>query len=271
MIEKKRAALSVSHQCRLLSLNRSSLYIKPVGETEENLRICALLDRQYYVTPFYGSRRLKAWLSTQGYQVNRKRMRRLLKQVGWKTLYAAIRTTRPDKSHRVYPYLLKGLRVDHVNQVWETDITYIPMSHGFMYLCAVIDVYSRYIVGWGISNTMSGEWCAEVMETAISNHGDPAIVNCDQGSQFTSEVFTGMLKDHGIRISMDTRGRALDDIYIERFWRNIKYEEIYLHPYDNGLDLYKGVAGYMNFYNGQRLHQSLGYRPPKIVYYSLAA
>lgn len=266
MIDKADSAISVSAQGKLLGISRSGLYYRPCGEREENLAILRLLDEQYMKTPFYGVRRIVAWLGAKGYRVNRKRARRLMEQVGWQTIYRAPRTTTAQKRDHIYPYLLKNLEIWHSNQVWATDITYIPMKSGFMYLCAVIDVYSRYVVGWGVSNTMSAEWCAGIMEEAIGRHGTPEIVNTDQGSQFTSEAFTSLLREQGITISMDGKGRAIDNIFIERLWRTLKYEHVYLHVCEDGLSLYQGLEQYLDFYNNERLHQSLGYKSPESFY-----
>ena len=266
MIETETRSLTISAQCRLLRVNRSRFYYRPHGEREEDLAILRLLDEQYSQTPFYGTRRVVAWLSDKGYRVNRKRARRLMETMGWQTIYRAPRTTFPSSGDHIYPYLLKGLEIWHSNQVWATDITYIPMKHGFMYLCAVIDLYSRYVVCWGLSNTMSAEWCTGIMEEATNRHGVPCIVNTDQGSQFTSEVFTSMLKSKGITISMDGKGRAIDNIFVERLWRTVKYEHIYLHVYEDGVSLYQGLDWYFRFYNHQRQHQSLGHRTPEAFY-----
>ena len=259
-------SLSKRCQCRLLELHRSGLYYSPQPECAENLTLLRLLDQQYYETPFYGARRLTAWLQSKGYAVNVKRVRRLMQLMRWQTLYRRPRTTQRHPGHPVYPYLLKGLEVTHRNQVWQMDITYIPMKRGFLYLAAIIDLKTRYIVGWSINNTMTAEWTCDVMKEAIALHGAPEIVNTDQGVQFTSEVFTSLLKEQGIRISMDGKGRAIDNIFIERFWRSIKYEHIYLSPAHDGVELYEGVKRYINFYNTERLHQSLDYETPESRY-----
>jgi putative transposase len=255
--------LSQRRQCRLLGIHRSGLYYRPTAETAANLALLRLLDEQYFRTPFYGTRRLLALLRQQGYRINAKRLRRLMGIMDWQTLYRRPRTTKRHPAHPVYPYLLKDLRITRRNQVWAMDITYIPMQRGFLYLAAIIDVHTRYIVGWSISNTMSAEWTRQVMGEAIAEHGVPEIVNTDQGSQFTSESFTSLLSEHGIRISMDGRGRAIDNIFIERFWRSIKYEHIYLRPARDGVELYQGVQEYIRFYNTERGHQSLDYRTPE--------
>ena len=266
MVEPYCSLMSVSSQCRLLSLNKSSFYYIPTGESEENLSIMRKLDEQYFMTPFYGALRLTAILILSGYKVNIKRVRRLMKIVNWQTIYREPHTTTSDKTHYKYPYLLRGLRIMRCNQVWAMDITYIPMKTGFMYLTAIIDLHSRYVVQWSLSNTMSAEWCTEVLKEAIKNHGTPEIFNTDQGCQFTSEIFINTLVDNDIKISMDGRGRALDNIFIERLWRSVKYENIYLNVYENGLLLWEGLEKYFQFYNHQRLHQSLDYHTPKERY-----
>jgi len=242
MVEPKDETISVSGQCELLSLNRSSFYYTPACEKQENLTIMRILDEQYFSTPFYGVKRLTVLLQEKGFNVNEKRVRRLMKKINWRTIFREPRTTIMDATHYKYPYLLKGLEIERCNQVWAMDITYIPMKNGFMYLCAIIDLHSRYIVHWSLSNTMSAEWCNEVLKEAIEKHGKPEIFNTDQGGQFTS------------------------DIFIERFWKSVKYEDIYLNVYENGLSLWKGLEKYMKFYNYERPHQSLGYKRPSVVY-----
>jgi len=246
------------------------LYYSPIPESEENLLLMRLIDEQYYKTPFYGVRKVTAWLQSLGYNVNRKRVRRLMGIVGWRTIFREMRTTIAAEGHRVYPYLLKDLPIVRANQVWAMDITYIPMKKGFMFLSAIIDLHSRYVVHWSISNTMTAEWCAQVLEDAIRLHGRPTIFNTDQGSQFTSEVFTAMLLANGIQISMDGKGRAIDNIFIERLWRSVKYEDIYLNCYEDGLALYKGMEAYFQFYNRERPHQSLDYDTPALRYHGQA-
>lgn len=271
MVDEKHLQMSIVEQCNLLSIHRSGVYYKPCPESEENLCIMRLLDEQYFKTPFYGVRRLTAWLETLGYKINRKRVRRLMGIMGWETIFRPPRTSDPDKQHKVYPYLLKGLDITRVNQVWATDITYVPMRKGFMYLCAIIDIHTRYVINWSISNTMTADWCKEVLQEAIEQHGKPEIFNSDQGSQFTSDVFTGCLLDNEIQISMDGKGRAIDNIYIERLWRTVKYEHIYLHTPADGVALYQGLNDYFTFYNTERLHQSLGYQAPENLYKKTAA
>ena len=252
--------------CDLLSIPRSTFYYTPVPEKEENLEIMRILDEQYFETPFYGVARLLVFLQLKNYKVNRKRLRRLMKLVNWKTIYPIKRTTISDPKKYKYPYLLTGLTIERPNQVWEIDITYIPMKRGFMYLFAIIDVHTRFIVGWGLSNTMNAEWCVEVIEDSITKYGKPEIINSDQGSQFTSDLYIKTLNDREIKISMDGKGRALDNIYIERFWRSLKYEHIYLFAYEDGLSLVKGIDNYILFYNSDRPHQSIEYQIPKKLY-----
>lgn len=270
MIDPRDTCLSISTQCQLLTVTRSSFYYIPSGESQENLAIMRYLDEQYFSTPFYGVLRLTALLELAGFKVNKKRVRRLMKLMNWQTIYRETHTTVSDKTHYKYPYLLRGLKISRCNQVWAMDITYIPMKTGFMYLTAIIDLHSRYVVQWSVSNTMSAEWCTEVLNEAIKNHGIPEIFNTDQGSQFTSEVFINTLIDNGIKISMDGKGRALDNVYIERLWRSVKYENIYLNVYENGLSLWQGLDNYFKFYNNERLHQSLDYQTPQQQYLRVA-
>lgn len=271
MIETEHGKLSIVEQCELLQVSRSGFYYEPESESEENLAVMRTMDEQYLETPFYGVERLLVLLTGLGYKINRKRVRRLMKVQGWQTLYPTPRTTRIDPAAYKYPYLLRGLAIERKNQVWAIDITYIPMKKGFMYLCAIIDLHTRYVVNWGISNSMSAEWCTELVADAIGLHGNPEIINSDQGSQFTSEVYTNMLKQHEIKISMDGKGRAIDNIFIERLWRTVKYEHIYLHVYEDGLTLYMGLHKYFKFYNGERRHQSLNYKTPEEHYLEMAA
>jgi len=270
MVESGHSRLSIVEQCDMLSISRSSLYYSPVPESEQNLEIMAKLDRQYFDTPFYGVQRLTAMLNRDGFHVNPKRVRRLMKLMNWKTIFREPRTTVSKKTDYKYPYLLRDLKITRPNQVWAMDITYVPMKQGFMYLAAIIDLHSRYVVNWSVSNSMTTEWCAEVLREALEKHGSPEIFNTDQGSQFTSGLFVDVLKSKGIRISMDGRGRALDNVFIERLWRSVKYEDIYLYVYQSGLDLYEGLKAYFEFYNQRRLHQSLGYDTPASRY-SIAA
>ncbi len=258
--------LSLTKQCDLLTIHRSGFYYTPSPDSNENLEIMRKLDEQYFKTPFYGVLRLTAKLQKDGYKINVKRTRRLMKLINWQTIYREPKTTISERTHYKYPYLLKDLKIERNNQVWAMDITYIPMRKGFMYLVAIIDLNSRYVVNWSISNTMSADWCSQVLEEAIVKHGKPEIFNTDQGSQFTSDVFINVLKSNEIEISMDGKGRALDNIFIERLWKSVKYENVYLNVYENGIDLYKGLDQYFEFYNHERIHQSLDYKTPNQRY-----
>jgi putative transposase len=252
-------------QCELLGVNRAGLYYQPVGESEENLRLMRLLDEQYTRAPFYGSRRMTAWLETQGHQVNRKRVSRLMEVMGIEAVYPKPKLSQAGEGHRIYPYLLRGTTVERVNQVWSTDITYIRMTQGFLYLVAVMDWFSRFVLSWSVSLTMEVEFCVEALKRAL-RRGRPEIFNSDQGSQFTSEKFTGELAERQIAISMDGRGRCMDNIFVERLWRSLKYEEVYLKDYASVAEARAGISGYFQFYNHQRLHQSLHYRTPASTY-----
>ena len=265
MIEKS-IDIGICRQCNLLGIHRSGLYYAPVAESEQNLSLMRLLDEQYLNTPFYGIRRLSKWLGKKGHKVNHKRVKRLMRLMGWQTLYRKPNTSWKNSEHKIYPYLLKGLKIDHSNQVWCIDITYVPMRRGFMYLCAIIDLHTRYVVNWGISNTMSSQWCCQLVEEAVNIHGKPEIINSDQGSQFTSQEYTEMLPDKEIRLSMDGKGRAIDNIFIERLWKSVKYECIYLNVFEDGVQLYEGLDRYFSFYNAERLHQSLDYETPESLY-----
>jgi putative transposase len=226
-----------------------------------------LMDQQYFHTPFYGCRKMTFWLRNLGYLVNRKRVKRLMKIINWQTIYREPRTTISNKEHKKYPYLLKYLVISRKNQVWATDITYIPMVKGFMYLTAIIDLHTRYVLNWSVCNTISAEWCAGVLQVTTEKHGVPEIFNTGQGSQYTSEVHTDLLYSKKIKISMDGKGRAIDNIFIERLWRSVKYENVYLQAYADGISLYKGLKVYFEFYNTQRFHQSLKYGTPTGNYY----
>jgi putative transposase len=265
LVDRDHAELSVRRQCELLGLNRSGLYYEPVGESEENLQLMRLLDEQYTRTPFYGSRRMAEWLGTQGYEVNRKRVSRLMELMGIEAVYPKPKLSQPGEGHKVYPYLLRGVTVDRLDQVWSTDITYIRMAQGFVYLVAVMDWYSRYVLSWSLSLTMEIDFCIEALRTAL-RQGRPEIFNSDQGSQFTSERFTAELAAKEIAISMDGRGRCMDNIFIERLWRSLKYEEVYLKDYESVTEARTGIERYFRFYNQERLHQSLEYRTPAAIY-----
>ena len=252
-------------QCELLGVNRAGLYYEPVGESEENLLLMRLLDEQYTRAPFYGSRRMTAWLATVGHEVNRKRVSRLMGVMGIEAVYPKPKLSQAGEGHRIYPYLLRGTTVDRVNQVWSTDITYIRMAQGFLYLVAIMDWFSRFVLSWSLSLTIEVEFCVEALKRAL-RRGCPDIFNSDQGSQFTSEQFTGELAERQIAISMDGRGRCMDNIFVERLWRSLKYEEVYLKDYASVAEARAGISGYFQFYNHQRLHQSLDYRTPAAIY-----
>jgi putative transposase len=257
--------ISVRRQCELLGVNRSSVYYRPAGESEENLRLMRLVDEQYMRTPFYGSRRMKVALEEQGYPVNRKRMARLMRLMGIEAVYPKPKLSQPGEGHKIYPYLLEGVAIERVNQVWSTDITYIRMAGGFVYLVAVMDWYSRYVLSWALSLTLELGFCLEALKAAL-RHGRPEVFNSDQGSQFTSERFTGELERRGIAVSMDGRGRCLDNIFIERLWRSLKYEEVYLQDYRLVPEAGQGIGGWFRFYNQERPHQSLGYQTPVAIW-----
>lgn len=267
MVETEHPKLSMVQQCILLSLCRSGLYYtaKPVVRPDE-LAIKAEIDRTYTKMPFYGVARMTQHLNNEGFDVGKKRIRKYFKQMCIAAIYPKPHTTQPNKEHKIYPYLLRGLKIDRVNQVWSTDITYIPMNGSFMYLCAIIDWHSRYVLAWGISNTHDSEFCQELLKEAIANHGKPEIFNTDQGSEFTANRFVDILLSHNIKISMDGVGRALDNIFIERLWRSVKYEYLYLTNPSSGRELYDGLTAYFRLYNTERLHQSLDYRTPQAVY-----
>jgi len=252
-------------QCALLGINRASLYYQPVSESADNLRLMRLIDEQYTRCPFYGSRRLTAWLRGQGLEVNRKRVARLMTVMGLEAVYPKPRLSQPGGGHKIYPYRLQELKVERVDQVWSTDITYIRLAQGFLYLVAVMDWFSRYVLSWALSLTLEVDFCVEALKVAL-RRGRPEIFNSDQGSQFTSERFTAELEARGISISMDGRGRCLDNIFIERLWRSLKYEEVYLKDYRAVVEARDGIGGYFHFYNHRRLHQSLDYRTPAAIY-----
>ena len=266
MIEPMNPEIPIYRQCELLGLVRSSYYYEEAGESEYNLKIMELIDEQYMKTPFYGSRRMTAWLRQQGYKVNRKRVQRLMRLMGIEAIYPKQRLSVGSEENKKYPYLLKGLSIKKPDDVWSTDITYIKMSKGFLYLIAIMDWYSRYVIAWEISNTLGVGFCLEALEKALKI-SKPEIFNSDQGSQFTSNEFTGRLEEAGIRISMDDRGRVFDNIFIERLWRTLKYEEVYTHSYETVREAKENLGRYFRFYNEERLHESLGYKTPKEVYF----
>jgi putative transposase len=255
----------VSQQCELLGLGRSSYYYQPATETAENLALMALLDREYTAHPFLGSRRLTSWLRGEGHAVNRKRVQRLMRLMGLEAVYPKPRLSIGGAGHKVYPYLLRNVPIERADQVWSTDITYIPMPNGFMYLTAVIDWYSRLVLSWRLSNTLDVEFCLEALDEALSG-GCPEVFNTDQGVQFTSASYTSKLEAAGAKVSMDGKGRCLDNVFVERLWRTVKYEEIYLWRHETVPALQTGLARYFGYYNRERRHQSLANRTPAEVY-----
>ncbi len=258
--------ISLSRQCELLNISKGTLYYEPVEIDPYNLELMDLLDRQYTETPFYGSRRMTAWLIRLGYPVNRKRVQRLMRLMGLEAIYPKPNLSKRRQDHEIYPYLLKGLKIQKPDHVWSTDITYIRVGRGFVYLTAIIDWFSRYVISWRLSNTLEPDFCVEALNEALAL-SQPLIFNTDQGSQYTSKQFIAPLKDHGVRISMDSKGRALDNIFVERLWRTIKYEEVYIKEYRTARDAYLSLKKYLLFYNNERLHQSLGYCTPNEVYH----
>jgi len=244
------------------------LYYQPKEISEEDLNLMKLIDRQYLLTPFYGARKLVVCLKKERYKVNRKRVQRLMRLIGLRAIYRRPRTSKPAVGNKIYPYLLNGIEITRPNQVWAADITYIPMAKGFLYLVAIIDWYSRYVLSWRLSNTLDTDFCVEALEEALQK-GRPEIFNTDQGAQFTSEAFTGLLVKHGIKISMDGKGRYSDNLFVERLWRSVKYEEVYLKAYQDAREARVGIGKYFRFYNTTRPHQSLDYRTPAEVFYTI--
>ena len=266
LVEREGSPLSISRQCALLDVARPSVYYTPnMSESEENLRLMELIDTCYTARPFLGVPRITTWLKERGHRVNHKRVARLMRVMGLQATLPGPHTSVPHPEHVKYPYLLRELAVEAPDEVWCSDITYIPMARGFMFLVAVMDCYSRYVIAWDLSNTMEADFCVDALRKSLS-HGKPGIFNTDQGSQFTSEDFTGVLKDHDVRISMDGRGRALDNVFMERLWRTVKYEDVYLHAYDDGHALYNGLERYFAYYNEERCHSSLNNRTPACCY-----
>jgi putative transposase len=267
LIEAAHPQISIARQCALVGLPRSTYYYHTQGESAENLTLMRLLDQQYTDTPYYGIRRMTAWLRSQGYAVNHKRVARLLHTMGLETIYPKPRLSQPHPAHRVYPYLLRGVPITRVNQVWSTDITYIRLHGGFIYLVAVMDWFSRYVLSWAVSITMDVSFCLEALDQALEV-ARPDIFNTDQGAQFTSHDFTERLAAAGILISMDGRGRALDNVFVERLWRTVKYEEVYLKDYETPREAMQGLATFFVRYNEWRQHQALDYRTPAAIYFN---
>jgi putative transposase len=258
--------VSVRRQCRLFSLTRSSLYYSKQPENTENMALMKLIDEQYTRMPYYGVRRMTAFLKNLGYAVNRKRVRRLMRLMGLEAIYPKPTLSRRNPEHKVYPYLLRGLEISRSNQVWCADITYIPMRQGFVYLFAIMDWYSRYVVAWRVSTSLDTRFCLEALEEATANNGTPDIFNTDQGCQFTSHDWIQAMESQHIQISMDGRGRYLDNIFIERLWRSVKQEEVYPKNYETVKEAKAGIGEYLKLYNTERLHQTFEYTPPKVVY-----
>jgi putative transposase len=266
MLEHIHPVLSLRRQCGLLSLNRSGIYYQPASVDPEELLLMHLIDEQYTKLPFYGSRRMKEQLCGMGYPIGRERVQRLMRLMGLQAVFPGPNLSRRAQEHKVYPYLLKGLDITCPNQVWSTDITYIRLAGGFLYLVAIIDWFSRYVLAWRLSNSLDSGFCVEALEDALQI-GKPDIFNSDQGAQFTSEDFTGLLLGNKVAISMDSKGRALDNIFVERLWRSVKYEEVYLNDYQTVADTRKGLGQYFEFYNKKRYHQALDYRRPYEVHF----
>ncbi len=263
--------LSVTRQCEILDLNRTGVYYRPRPVSQNDLKLMRRIDALHLAQPFYGARKLARQLQREGCAVGRLHVTTLMRKKGIETIYRKPRTSIPAREATIYPYLLTGLRISRPNQVWSADITYLPMAHGFMYLTAILDVFSRKVLAWRLSNTLTADFCVDALEEAIARFGAPEIFNTDQGSQFTSDDWTGVLKKSGVAISMDGRGRWIDNVFIERLWRSAKYEEVYLHAYDNGTEARKSLSTYFGFYNARRSHQGLGYRTPDEVYFEALA
>jgi len=267
MIEPNLPGLPVGKQCALLSISRSSFYYEPKGENEMNLDLMRVIDKQFLETPFFGVRQMTWHLRNEGRLVNEKRIRRLMRLMGLMPIYQKPNTSRPTKGHKIYPYLLRGLHVGRPNQVWCADITYLPMRRGFLYLVAIMDWHTRKVLAWRISNTLEAEFCVDALHEAIHKFGPPEIMNTDQGSQFTSFAWTDRLRRSGVRISMDGKGRFLDNIFVERLWRSMKYECVYLHAWETGSEAKAGIRKWIKFYNHRRPHSAHGGKPPAVVYW----
>ena len=271
MVDSKHRRLSLSRQCQLVSIARSSFYYEGRGESPLNLELMRLIDEQYLETPFYGSRQMTRWLRRQGYTVGRKRVRRLMRVLGLQAVYQRPRTSDPHPNHKIYPYLLRDMKITRPNQVWCADVTYIPLQRGFLYLVAIMDWASRKVLSWRLSNTLEASFCVEALEEALERFDKPEIFNTDQGSQFTSFPFLDVLKEAGIRISMDGKGSWMDNVFIERLWRSLKYEQVYLAEYQTGSEARAGISWWIDFYNRRRPHSSLADRTPDEAYSGGAA
>ena len=266
MIEAKNPDLSIARQCKLVGISRSGFYAPGRGESETNLELMRLIDAQFMETPFYGTRQMARHLRRLGHEVNRKRVRRLMRIMGLEAIYQRPRTSDPHPEHKIYPYLLRDMDIDRPDQVWCADITYLPMRKGFLYLVAIMDWASRRVLAWKLSNTMDTGFCLEALDEAMASFGKPDIFNTDQGSQFTSSRFTGRLIEAGIKVSMDGKGRWMDNVFIERLWRSVKYECVYLHAYETGSQTRSGIGNWIDHYNNRRPHSSLGGRTPAEVH-----
>ena len=276
-MSERREAIHSAHvlakrrRCELLGVPRSTAYYRPQPVSESDLEVMRLIDKIHLRLPFYGSRRVRDELDDLGHRVNRKRVRRLMRLMGLRALYPKRRTSHPGAGHKIYPYLLRGLSIERANQVWAADVCYLPMAKGFMYLVAIMDWHTRRVLSWRVSNTLDADFCVDALEEAIARFGPPGIFNTDQGAQFTSEAFTGVLKRHGIAISMDGKGRWVDNVFVERLWRSVKYEDVYLKAYETPAELRAGLARYFEFYNARRRHSALDRRTPDAVYFSQTA
>lgn len=266
MVDPSNDNIGIAAQCRLLGISRSGWYYERRGESADNLALMRLIDAQFLQTPFYGSRQMARHLRRQGYEVGRTRVRRLMRLMGIEAVYQRPRTSMPHPGHRIYPYRLKGLTITRPNHVWCADITYIPVKRGFLYLVAIMDWASRKVLAWRLSNTMETRFCVEALEEAIARYGPPEIFNTDQGSQFTADAWTGVLKENGIAISMDGKGRWMDNVFIERLWRSLKYECVYLNAFESGLQARRDIGRWLAFYNAQRPHSVFDGQPPDDVY-----
>ena len=259
--------LTISRQCQLLGLSRSSFYSQNKAVSQQELDLMLAIDKIHLALPFYGARKIQVELNNRGFLIGRGKVRRLMRKMGLEAIYRKPKTSIPKSGDHIYPYLLKDLQIERVNQVWATDITYLPMAKGFAYLVAIIDLYSRKVMSWRLSNTMGASFCIEALEDAIQRFGPPEIFNTDQGSQFTSDSFTSVLKAHGVKISMDGKGRWVDNVFIERLWRSVKYEEVYLKAYQTMQEARQSLRSYFIFYNQSRFHQTLDYQTPDMVYF----
>ena len=266
MVAAEHPRLSVRRQCELLRVSRSGLYYDPVGTSAEELALMRRIDEIHLRRPHFGSRLLAVTLRNEGHVVNRKAVQRLMRVMGIESMAPKPKTSEPHPEHAVYPYLLRHLRITRPNQVWATDITYIPMRSGFVYLVAIMDWFSRRVLAWRLSNTLDSGFCVEALQEALDRFGKPEIFNTDQGAQFTADAFTGVLHEHKVAVSMDGRGRCLDNVFVERLWRSVKYEEVYLHAYADMGEARNGIGGYLSFYNDRRPHQALGYQTPAAFY-----